>query len=222
MMDGAGAPCRLIKGFATPAEIDALTRLIKTHDSLFKETSGKSRLGPRYRIIQGEEIRRELREISLFGAQRVRPAVEQFAERPLAESGLIAETRVQAFDRSDHDFRWHFDTHPYSGLLTLWNENNSETQVISPRLSRALRLVLYPLYPFPAIFNRVPHHRYEMAPGDLLVMHGSRVLHRGVALAQQGSRVIIAYSFIEPGRKLNPLRLRIANLLNYGRTSQQS
>lgn len=156
MMDGAGAPCRLIKGFATPAEIDALTRLIKAHDSLFKETSGKGRLGPRYRIIQGEEIRRELREISLFGAQRVRPAVEQFAERPLAESGLIAETRVQAFDRSDHDFRWHFDTHPYSGLLTLWNENNSETQVVSPRLSRALRFVLYPLYPFPAIFNRVP------------------------------------------------------------------
>ena len=165
--EAAGAPCRLIKEFATPAEIDALTRLIQAHTSLFMETSGKGRLGPRYRIIQGEQIRTELTDILDFGARRVRPAVEQLAGHELAESGLIAATRVQAFDHRDHDFRWHFDTHPYTCLLTLWNHNNSETHVISPRLSRALRFALYPLYPFPRIFDVVPYRRYAMAVGDL-------------------------------------------------------
>jgi len=44
------------------------------------------------------------------------------------------------------------------------------------------------------------------------------VLYRGVALANSGGRVIVAYSFVTPGQKLNPLRLRIANLLNYEKT----
>jgi len=109
---------------------------------------------------------------------------------------------------------------PSQFRLFLWNHNDSETQILSPRLSRALRFVLYPVYPFPGIFNALPYRRYSMAAGDLLVMHGSEVLHRGVALTDNGDRVIIAYSFITPGQKLNSLRLRIANLLNYGKSSR--
>jgi len=215
--EAADASCRLIKGFATSSEIGALTRLIESHSSLFRETSGKARLGPRYRIIQGEQIRTGLPDILDFGARRVRPAVEQLAGHELVESGLLGATRVQAFDHPDHDFRWHFDTHPYTGLLTLWNHNSSETHVISPGLSRALRFALYPLYPFPGIFDVLPYRRYTMAAGDLLVMRGSQVLHRGVALANTGGRVIVVYSFITPGQKLNPLRLLIAGLLNYSK-----
>jgi hypothetical protein len=88
--------------------------------------------------------------------------------------------------------------------------------VISPQLSRLLRFALYPLYPFPRVFDVVPYRRYTMAAGDLLVMHGSQVLHRGVALANGGGRVIVAYGFILPGQRLNPLRSRISRLVNYG------
>jgi hypothetical protein len=166
-------------------------------------------------VIQGDQIQAELTDLLEFGERRVRPAVEQLAGRALAASRLIGATRVQAFNHRNHDFRWHFDTHPYTGLLTLWNDNSSETRVISPQLSRLLRFVLYPLYPFPGIFDAVPYRRFSMKAGDLLVMHGSELLHRGVALANSGSRVIVAYSFIVPGQKLNPLRLRISHFLNY-------
>jgi hypothetical protein len=160
--------CRLIEGFATPSEVQTLAHLIEARDSLFAETSGKGRLGPRYRVIQGDQIQTELTGLLEFGEQRVHPAVEQAAGRELAASGLIGGTRVQGFDHRNHDFPWHLDTHPYTGLLTLWNNNSSETQVISPELSRLLRCVLYPLYPFPRVFDLAPYRRFTMKAGDLL------------------------------------------------------
>ena len=217
-MTSVDSHCRLVKGFATASEVESLTRLIEARSSLFVETSGQGRLGPRYRIINGERIQAEMPAVLEFGDQRVRPVVEQLANRTLESAGTRASTRIQAFDHRDHDFRWHFDTHPYTGLLTLWNRNRSETHVISPGLSRLLRVALYPLYPFPRVFDPMPHHRFTMAAGDLLVMHGCEVLHRGVALADDGTRMIVAYGFVVPGARANPLRARAARILNYGDT----
>ena len=52
-------------------------------------------------------------------------------------------------------------------------------------------------------------------PGDLLVMRGGVVLHRGVTLADEGERILIAYTYAEPGRKPNAFRDFVARRLNY-------
>ena len=113
--------------------------------------------------------------------------------------------RVQVYERRDHGFRWHFDGHPYVALVTLENTNQGQTQFISAGLSRWLRFLLYPLYAFPQIFSLFPRSTVETRPGDLLVMRGGRVLHRGVTLADEGERILLAYHLRRAGPQAEPL-----------------
>jgi hypothetical protein len=132
---------------------------------------------------------------------------------PLASSKRAI--RVQSYARRDHGFRWHFDGHPYVALVALENGNAGETHFMSLAWSRVLRWLLYPLYPFPQVLSIFPYQRVAMAPGDLLVMRGARILHRGVTRRDDGERLLLTYTFDHPGRRANPLRDWIARRLNY-------
>jgi len=99
--------------------------------------------------------------------------------------------------------------------VTLENTNDGQTQFISRGLSRWLRFLLYPFYAFPQIFSLFPRSSVATRPGDLLVMRGGRVLHRGVTLLEEGERILLAYTYSEPGSKPNPFRDWIARRLNY-------
>ncbi len=207
---------RHVPGFTTREELLRLRQLVEDRRSLFKEVHGRGGLGPRYRVIDGDQIHAHLPEMEEFGDRRVRPLAESFAEGPLQPLGSSRRSmRVQSYERRDHGFRWHLDGHSYVALVALENANGGQTQFISAGLTRFLRFLLYPLYPFHQVFSIFPRSTVTMEAGDLLVMRGARVLHRGITLEDEGERILIAYTYDEPGKKPNPFRDFIARRLNY-------
>jgi hypothetical protein len=207
---------RHVPGFMTAEELSRLRQLVVDRQDLFTEVHGRGGLGPRYRVIDGDQIHELLTDVEAFGETRVRPLAEDFAQQPLAPLGSSRRAmRVQAYERRDHGFRWHLDGHPYVALVTLENTNDGQTQFLSPGLSRWLRFLLYPFYAFPQVFSLFPRSSVATRPGDLLVMRGGRVLHRGVTLLEEGERILLAYTYSEPGSKPNPFRDWIARRLNY-------
>ncbi len=207
---------RHVPGFLSGEELSRLNRLIEDHQGLYTEVHGKGGLGPRYRVIDGDQIHEKLPEAEALGDQRVRPLAEEFAGEPLRPFGSSKRSmRVQSYERRDHGFRWHLDGHAYVALVTLKNTNGGQTQFISPALTRILRFLRYPFYPIPQVFSIFPRRAVTAQAGDLLIMRGTRALHRGVTLQDEGERVLIAYTFDPPGKKPNPLRDWIARRLNY-------
>jgi hypothetical protein len=122
--------------------------------------------------------------------------------------------RVQWYDRPEDGFRWHFDAHAHAALLALWNDNDGETQLISEGLSRWLRPLVYALYPFPAVFSCLPRQGVRLQGGDLQLMRGDRLLHRGVS-GRAGERLLLFWAFDPVGKRPSRVRDRVARLLNY-------
>jgi len=207
---------RHIKKFMTPDELENFTDLIHKNTKLFSETLGRGTLGPRYRVVNGDQLRSQVPEIGAYGEQRVRPIVEHFAGETLRPMEFSKRSmRIQLYEKKQHGFRWHFDGHSYVVLLCLKNTNRGQVHVISPRLSQFLRFLFYPLYTVPQVFSLMPYKEITVETGDLLLMRGSRVLHRGVTLEEEGQRFLIVYAYDELDKKPNPLRDKIARHLNY-------
>lgn len=207
---------RHVPGFLAGEEVERLRRLVAERQDLLTEVHGRGGLGPRYRVIDGDQIHAHLAGVEELGERRVRPLAEEFAGAPLAPLGSSRRSmRVQVYERRDHGFRWHLDGHPYVALVTLENTNQGQTQFISAGLSRWLRFLLYPLYAFPQVFSLFPRSTVAARPGDLLVMRGGRVLHRGITLADEGERILLAFTYDAPGRKPNRFRDFMARRLNY-------
>jgi hypothetical protein len=207
---------RHVRGFLSESEVAALKAAVDRSDALYTEVHGKGGLGPRYRVIDGDQILAELPAIAELGDRRVRPLAEDFAGRPLAPLASSKRAmRVQSYSRREHGFRWHFDGHAFVALVTLENGNEGQTHFLSHWLSRILRFALYPLYPFPQVFSILPYEAVTARPGDLLVMRGAQILHRGVSRSENGRRVLLAFTYDQPGKKANPFRDAIAKRLNY-------
>ncbi len=205
-----------LQAFLSPAEVAHFRQLVDDHASLMAEIHGRGGLGPRYKVIDGDQIRDRLPAIEALGQQRVRPAVERFAGEPLgAFASPRRAQRVQVYSRRDQGFRWHRDGHPYVALVTLENGNAGQTQFISPALSRILRYLIYPLYPVPQLFSLLPRSAVTCDAGDLLIMRGRLTIHRGVTLAESGRRSLFVYAFDRAGEHPSPLRDLIARKLNY-------
>jgi hypothetical protein len=209
-------PYQHVEGFLPPADVASFRRLVDDHAGLLTEIHGKKGLGPRYRVIDGDQIRARMPAIESLGQERVRPLVEHFAGEPLgAFASPRRAQRVQIYSRRDQGFRWHRDGHPYVALVTLENANAGQTQFISPGLSRLLRYLIYPLYPLPQLFSLAPRSAVTCREGDLLIMRGRLTIHRGVTLAETGRRILFVYAFDRAGQKPSPLRDLIARKLNY-------
>lgn len=206
----------VIRDFLGPEEVRAFSELIHRQRDLFRDTSGRATLGPRYRVIDGEQIRSGLPEIAAFGEERVRPAVERWAGQPLKLMNSPKRSmRVQLYAHKDHGFRWHIDAHSFIALACLKNSNRGQTQIVSPGLSRVLKFLLYPLYAVPQVFSVVPYEGVTLEAGDLFVMAGCRVLHRAVTLEEEGERTLMVYTYDEPHKEPNRFRDFIARMLNY-------
>jgi hypothetical protein len=205
-----------VPGFLTDDELGRLRDVAARCDASFVAVDGKGGLGPRYRVLDGDQIRAQAPEVVAFGAERIQPVAERFAGRPLQYLDFSKRAiRFQAYEREGDGFRWHFDGHSYVALVTLHNSNQGETHFISIGLSRILRFLLYPLYAFPQLFSLAPYRRVRPAPGDLLVMRGGKSLHRGVTRSKEGQRLAVLYTFDERGKKPSALRDFIARQLNY-------
>lgn len=205
-----------IKNFVSEDELQKISKSILANENLFKCTYGKASLGPRYKIIDGDQIQSQLPEIYNYGEERVKAAVEQFSGKSvkLFFSSKRA-IRVQVYAAKDHGFRWHFDGHSFAAILTLSNTNKGQTQFISEKLSQFLKIPLYALYPFPQIFSLMPYESITSQRGDLLIIRGQDSLHRGITLEEEGERAIIIYTYDEVGKKPSPIRDKIARFLNY-------
>lgn len=206
----------LIRKFVSPGELSRLYRTIQKESGLFGQTTGRGNLGPRYSVIDGDQIQSRMPELISYEEQKVRPVVEEFASQHVKRIASSKRAiRVQLYQRRTHGFRWHFDGHSYVALLTLKNTIRGETQVVSPKLSSVLRYLPSPFYTVPHIFDFLPYWPVTGEEGDMLLMHGSSVLHRGVSLREEGERLLLVYAYDEADKKLNPISDKIARRINY-------
>ncbi len=206
---------RVIRGFLTDAERTHLQARVRAQAPLFQRNEGKRGLGPRYRVLDGHQVRAHLPEVEELGATRVKPLLEELAGERLQPLGSTKRAvRVQWYDRPADGFRWHFDAHGHAALLVLWNDNGGETQLVAEGLSRWLRPLVYALYPFPAVFSCLPRQSIRLEGGDLQMMRGDRLLHRGVS-TRPGERLLLFWAFDPVGKRPSRVRDRVARMLNY-------
>ena len=99
-------PYRHVRGFLRDDEVAGFRDLVERNDGLYTEVQGKGGLGPRYRVIDGDQIVGQLPGIAALGHDRVRPLAEDFAGRSLAPlTSSKRAMRVQSYERPDHGFR---------------------------------------------------------------------------------------------------------------------
>ena len=200
--------------FLTPAECGEVLAEIATRLTDLRRVDGRGGIGPRYFVFGNDVISASLPLVSDIG-RRVQEKLGELAGTPvqLLEDPVRC-ARVQIYTEAEDGFRWHFDGHDYASVVTLENESGGVTEVISPRLSRLVRPLFYPLYAVPQVFSTLPRQSIACTAGDALLFSGSRFLHRGRSRVA-GRRTILVFAFDRAGRKRSPLRKRLARLVNY-------
>ena len=207
---------RFCLGFLSASETERLRKQVESRRELFHQVAPKAGMNLGYSVMDGYQIRDELPDLLELVQGRLKEALEDAAGRPLA---LMRDrrraVRIQWYRRRGEGFRWHLDGGMYSVLLTLVNTNQGATQMIPPRLSRYLRPVPYVLFPFQGLLARAPSTVVESRPGDLLLIHGGAVIHRGTNERSEGERVVLVASFDPVGRRPTPVWDWLARRLNY-------
>lgn len=207
---------RHLPGFAPAEELAHLRHVIERNRHRFGRTRERAGLGPNCLRINGDVVRDHLPDLVDYGERHVRPVVEAIAGRALQPAiDAKRSIRVQAFASPEDDFRWHFDISRFAALLTIDNDNGSETQLVPSRVSRIVRRGYFLLGWLPQLVSLLPHESLATGPGDLLVIAGTEVLHRGVAHGE-GERTIVVYTYDDRDAQPNPLRVRLARYLNRG------
>lgn len=203
-----------IRGFLGSEQATGLLGEAEARAHLFRSVASPAGLGPRYRVVDGEQLRQHWPAIVAYGDGELRRAVEHLTglQLRLLDSPKRA-IHLQAYANQSEGFRWHFDNHTLAALLTLRNVGGA-TEIIAPSLSRWLRAPLYALYPWPQLFSLLPATRLSAAPGDLLVLHGEQMLHRGV-MHDAGERWLLIFNYDQAGRRPSRLHDWLARRLNY-------
>jgi hypothetical protein len=156
------------------------------------------------------------------------PALAALAEGPLlaAARDLAGEPlelmrdpkrnlRLQWYRGRHEGFRWHIDGGLYGALLTLTNENDGDTEVLTRGQSRWLWPLAYALYPFPRVLELARPTPLEARAGDLVLLRGGEIVHRGVNRRDEGERLLLAVSYDPVGRARSKLWDGVARWLNY-------
>ena len=207
---------RLCPQFLSGEEIDRWRQKVGSRREVFKAVGGRGGLNLRYSVVDGHQSREHFPDLVELAQTRLHAAAEEIAGRPLVPiRDEKRSLRIQLYGGRHEGFRWHLDVSSYSALLTLANTCDGATEVISPRLTRLLTPLYYPFYPLRQLFSAMPHRTIHSAPGDLLVLHGSAVLHRARALADEGERLVVVAVFEPAGSKPTPVRDWLARTFNY-------
>lgn len=207
---------RHFPGFLAAPELASVCGLVAAREELSLAVRSRTGLGPRYAVIPGEQIEASLPELVRLGEERIAPLLERVWGKPVAslESARRAR-RVQIYNGRGDGFRWHRDGHDFAALLTLHNDNDGQTQILSRRLSSWGKYALYPLYGLPGVFSLLPSDKIACRAGDLLLLRGREAIHRGVSCAATGRRTIVVYAFDEVGRRRSRWHGMVARYLNY-------
>lgn len=207
---------RLIPQFLSPAETDRLRGLVEDRRNGFQKVAAKARMNLSYHVVGGQELREELPELFELATGRLLKLTEEQVGRPVE---LMRDpkrsVRIQHYRRKSEGFLWHLDGGEYGALLTLVNTNRGVTEVLPRRLSRWLKPAPYLLFPFQGILARARTTKLFSDAGDLLILHGGVVIHRGLTQQDEGERTLLAASYDRVGKKQSKLWEWIARRLNY-------
>ena len=205
---------RLIERFLSESQRADLIQDIASHADAFRRVDGKRGVGPRYSVIDGEAIAARMPAIAEM-AERVRPLAEDLGKMPLALFGDSKRCmRVQRYEMRDDGFRWHFDGHPFAALVTLENESEGVTEIVDAKVSRVVKPFFYATYAVPQMISLLPRRALAMNAGDLLLMRGRELLHRGRS-HRSGRRTILVFAYDRPEARPAPLRSLFARFVNY-------
>ena len=202
--------------FLSAAETEHWQQRVESQRTLFRQVAAKAGMNLSYSVMNGHQIRDQLPDLFELVKSRLHKALQDAAGQPLA---LMRDqkraVRIQWYRRREDGFRWHLDGGMYSVLLTLVNTNQGATQMISLRWSRYLKPVPYVLFPFQGLLAHAPTTVIQSHPGDLLLIQGGAVIHRGTNARSDGERMVLVASFDPVGRRPTPVWDWLARRLNY-------
>ena len=202
--------------FLSPAEATGWLRRLDECWDAFRAVGGKGSLGLPFHLMDGEVATTHLGDMCALLQPRMQEAAEwATAMRFEPIRDRRRSLRIQRYRGPKEGFRWHFDGSHTSALLTLANTSRGATEVVSPRWTPLLKPLFYALYPLRGAFSLVPHATVVAEPGDLLILSGRAVLHRGAAGDEPGERVVLLAAFDPAGTKPRRIRDWIARRLNY-------
>lgn len=207
MIDGY----RWHRGWMTAAQTARWRALIVAQDDRFVHVRAKAGMNLPYLVLDGHRVGDEL---TALADGPMRAAVEASIGAPVE---LMRDprraVRVQRY-RKGHGFKWHLDGGRFGAIFTVENQNGGATEVLSPRASLWLRPAPYLLFPFPRILELAGPRALNADAGDLLVLDGGRIIHRGTNPGD-GERIVIAASYDPIGTRRPRVWDWIARQLNY-------
>ncbi len=207
---------RMLSQFLSSDETEAWLNRIQERANLFQPVTAKAGMSLAYSVLDGIKIDQHLPELREFAnGPLMRELEETFGVRLEPMTDIKRSLRVQRYRSTHEGFKWHLDGGLYSVILTLLNTNEGSTEVISPEWSHVLFPVPYLLFPFARSLKFAKPRPLRSGPGDLLVIKGGEVLHRGVTGKDFGERIILGASFNPFGTKPTPMWDWFARKLNY-------
>lgn len=189
--------------FLSEEEHSGLERLLNEH-------AHKIRLIPvtflrrnkSYRIFDGEDLRScDARLISALLEKVKLFAEEKTGESLVLLSDIKRNIRIHIYENADEGILWHIDEATFTALITLRNETQTGIDVFNRNISKFLLPMVYAFYWLQSIFLLFLPKRVILKPRDMILIAGSRLIHRAFN-GQSGSRAVLAVSF-------HPLQLKV-------------
>ena len=206
---------RLFPGFLTAEDTERLLRMVR-EQARFQPVAAKAGMNLSYQVVDGNRLREELPDLFALASGLLRETTQALIDQPIElMQDPKRSVRIQCYRRKADGFLWHLDGGAYGALLTLVNTNEGATELLTPRLSRFLKPVPYLLFPFQRLLELARPTRIVAGPGDLLILQGGTVIHRGVMQLDEGERILLAVSFDPVGRKKSRIWEWLARRLNY-------
>ena len=206
----------LKRGFLPREELAARVGELDSRPELFAPVAVKAGMNLPYSVLDGARLKEGAPELYELAAGRLLRAAEAAFETKLE---LMRDpkrsVRVQRYRASREGFRWHVDGGLYSALLTLRNTNGGATELLGETASRWLRPVPYLLFPFPGLLELAGPTAATAEAGDLLLVRGGDIIHRGVNRSDEGERLVLVATFDPVGRRPTPVWDWFARRLNY-------
>ncbi len=207
---------RLLPGFLSDDETAAWTEPLDARRELLQQVGTKLGMNLGYHVLSAAAISEHFPALFELARGRLLQVTQAVAGEPLE---LMRDprraVRIQCYRARHEGFRWHLDGGAWSALLTLRNTNRGATEVLSPRWSRRLAYAPYLLFPFPRLFELARPVPLEGRAGDLLILNGGRIVHRGVTRDDGGERLVLVATFNPRGTRPSRVWDTFARWLNY-------
>ncbi len=207
---------RVFPQFLSPQETERLLRQVQDRRDALKTVTAKARMNLAYHVVNGHEMQEDFPELCELAGGRLLELAQEQAGRPVE---LMRDPkraiRIQHYRKKNEGFLWHLDGGEYGALLTLVNTNQGVTELLTPGMSRWLKPVPYLLFPFQGILARAHTTKVHAEAGDLVILHGGTVIHRGLIQQEEGERTLLAASYDRVGKKTSRIWEWIARRLNY-------